>query len=517
MRKTARLSLVALLMSMVLIAGSLPLTFAGPAERLLVEYGAGQKEAARNAILESGGMVHYEFDSIHALAVTIEPGARARLGVRQGILGTEPDGKRYPAGDTGEVMPFGIERVQAPLVWAEGYDGEGVTVCIIDSGLGVHHEDFRDEDGLAVDVIGGEPAGWDVDWCGHGTHVAGTITAIGDNDRGVVGVSPGDVSLYIVKVFGDDCLWAYSSDLIDAAYKCADAGANIISMSLSGSGRYRVEQMAFDDLYSQGILSVAAASNDGNHTMASPASYDSVISVGATDIDNQIAEFSNQNPQVELVAPGVGVLSTVPYIPNSKLIVDEEEYIGQPFEFSPYGEIGGQLVDGGLCLSTGDWAEQVVLCERGDATFYDKVMNVQNSGGVAAIIYNNATGLFSGTLGEEGDYILALSLSQEDGQYLVANKLGQTGTVQSAPPLEGSSYEAWNGTSMATPHVSGVAALLWSSNRKLTNAQIREAMAMTALDLGEPGRDFAYGYGLVQAYDALQYLEAMKPGKGPNK
>ena len=159
----------------------------------------------------------------------------------------------------------------------------------------------------------------------------------------------------------------------------------------------------------------------------------------------------------------------------------------------------------------------MVLCERGDATFSDKVMYVQNSGGLAAIVYNNEPGLFSGTLGEEGDYVLALGLSQEDGQYLVANKLGQTGTVQSAPPLMGSSYEAWNGTSMATPHVSGVAALLWSSNRKLTNAQIREAMAMTALDLGEPGRDYAYGYGLVQAHEALQYLEAMKPGKGPKK
>ena len=68
---------------------------------------------------------------------------------------------------------------------------------------------------------------------------------------------------------------------------------------------------------------------------------------------------------------------------------------------------------------------------------------------------------------------------------------------------------------MATPHVSGVAALLWSSNPHLTNVQIREAMTMTAMDLGEAGRDIAFGYGLVQAYDALQYLESMGPGQGP--
>ncbi|MGD9404647.1 MAG: S8 family serine peptidase, partial [Anaerolineae bacterium] len=78
-----------------------------------------------------------------------------------------------------------------------------------------------------------------------------------------------------------------------------------------------------------------------------------------------------------------------------------------------------------------------------------------------------------------------------------------------------SGYEAWGGTSMATPHVSGVAALLWSANPELTNVQIREAMDMTALDLGDPGRDVHYGYGLVQAYDALDYLIDLKPGKGP--
>ena len=72
-------------------------------------------------------------------------------------------------------------------------------------------------------------------------------------------------------------------------------------------------------------------------------------------------------------------------------------------------------------------------------------------------------------------------------------------------------------SSMAVPHVSVVAALLWSSNRHLTNARIWEAMALTAMDLGEPGRDFAYGNSLVQAYDALQYLENLKPGNGPKK
>lgn len=513
------LAVVALVLSVVLITGTLPMALAQPWERLLIEYQPGQGAAVREAVLAAGGQIHHEFDRINAMAVSLADAEARGLAGNPNVLTVEPDPKRYPAA-TGlaadpteeQVMPYGIERVQAPLMWAEGYTGEGVTVCIIDTGLYYLHEDI-DENYVLGGVSQDPLSDWNSDGYGHGTHVAGTITAM-DNDIGVIGVSPGKVSLYIVKVFGEDGLWTTASDLVAAAYECADNGANIISMSLSGSSGPNAERRAFEDLYEQGILSVAAASNGGNRQKKFPASYDSVISVAATDIDNNVADFSNQNKWVELAAPGVGVLSTVPYVPDSWLFVADQAYAGQPMEFTPYGSATGPLADGGRCLTTGDWAGQVVLCERGDATFYDKVMNVQNSGGVAAVIYNNEPGLFSGTMGEAGDYIIAISLSQEDGQAGLAY-LGQEATIQSAPPIPGSSYEAWNGTSMATPHVSGVAALLWSANPDWTNVQIREAMDMTALDLGEPGRDIAYGYGLVQAYDALQYLQSMGPGQGP--
>ena len=89
-------------------------------------------------------------------------------------------------------------------------------------------------------------------------------------------------------------------------------------MSLSGSSVPKAEKKAFDALYYEdGILSVAAASNNGTRQWVFPASYDSVISVAAIDINNVVADFSNQNEWVELAAPGVGVLSIVPYIPDS--------------------------------------------------------------------------------------------------------------------------------------------------------------------------------------------------------
>jgi subtilisin family serine protease len=217
----------------------------------------------------------------------------------------------------------------------------------------------------------------------------------------------------------------------------------------------------------------------------------------------------------------VDVLSTLSYKSNVGLTVDGINYDANHVEYAAYGTASGPLADGGMCLTTGAWEGQVVLCERGDISFYDKVMNVQNSGGVAAVIYNNVPETLSATLGDgNSSAILAISISQEDGQFLVANKTGLTADVESTVEVPGSGYEAWGGTSMATPHVSGVAALLWSANPSWTNAQLREAMDMTALDLGDSGRDVHYGYGLVQAYDALDYLMDLKPGqgpKGPNK
>jgi subtilisin family serine protease len=314
--------------------------------------------------------------------------------------------------------------------------------------------------------------------------------------------------LYIVKIFDDNGLWANGSDLIDAANRCANAGANVISMSLSGTRKMKTEERAFDSLYNQGVLSVAAASNEGTTTLHYPASYASVISVGALDETLTWADFSNYNSAVELSAPGVHVLSTVPYLDIADLTVDSVTYHGYPIEYAALGSVSGTLVDGGLCTSTGAWSGKVVLCQRGDISFYDKVMNVQNSGGVAAVIYNNAPGNFLGTLGEGySSTIPAISLSQEDGQYLVANKLGKLGNLVSQHywPVN-DNYEYYDGTSMATPHVSAVAALIWSANPTWTNAQIRTALQNTALDLGAAGRDVYYGYGLVQAYAACLYL-----------
>jgi serine protease len=478
-------------------------------QRVFVEFQPGRAEAVRSALHNAQGVVHYEFLDLNAFAVTLPRSAIQGLERNPNVVSIEEDASRYPASITspsfdrllnqtsGQVTPYGIDMVQAPQLWGMDLSGSGLTVCVIDSGLYTGHEDFS-----GVNILGGYPTQtWNTDFCGHGTHVAGTIAAA-FNDKGVVGVAPG-VSLYIVKVFGDNCSWSYSSDLVDAANRCDAAGADVINMSLGGGFRSRVEERAFNNLYNKGILPVAAAGNAGNTSHSYPASYPSVVSVAAIDENKVVADFSQKNNQVELSAPGVGVLSTVPWLAETYVRVDGVDYSAYHMEFAAYGSATGSLVNGGLCTSIGSWSGRVVLCERGQISFYDKVRNVQNSGGAAAVIYNNEPGNFFGTLGAgNSSTIPAVTLSQADGQYLVANKLGQNATATSSSSIPDSGYEAWNGTSTATPHVAGAAALVWSANPAWTNVEIREALQQSAEDLGAAGRDNAYGYGLVKAYEA---------------
>ncbi|MFN2196181.1 MAG: S8 family serine peptidase [Anaerolineales bacterium] len=549
MKISLSFKLLVLAIISVLVLGAfssgLPASLASQADtvRVWVDYQPGQRAQVSAALAQAGAQVHYHFADLDSYVVTLPAAALAAIQRNPNVAGVELDPVRSPVREqrstaaraagtdvidpNGQVVPYGIDMVQAREIWDANYDGRvdkkaptgaGRTVCIIDTGLFTGHADFA-----GVDLLGGysqtnpDPALWTLDGYGHGTHVAGTIAAA-NNDVGVVGVTPGAASLYIIKIFGDDGLWVsqqHASDLADAALRCADAGANIISMSLSGTTQNGHEKRIFDQLYAEGVLHVAAASNDGLPDYHYPASYDSVVSVAALDASYQVADFSQYNDQVELAAPGVAVLSTIPYIATDLLTVDGVTYSANHIEYAAYGAVAGILADGGLCTSGGEWTGLVVLCERGEISFYDKVMNVQDSGGIAAVIYNNEPGNFLGTLGDGNtSTIIAISLSQADGQYLAANKLGLTASVESAIEWNVSGYEAWDGTSMATPHVSGVAALVWSANPGWTNVEIRNALDATAMDLGDPGRDVYYGFGLVQAYDAWVSLGG---GKGPNK
>jgi len=290
--------------------------------RVFVQYQPGHKDEVANTlgIATSAGLVndvssdavvaaevYYEFKKLHTFAVSVPTASLDLLRNDPNILRVEEDHRIYPVGikesttdgrrslrglqSSSQTVPYGIDMVKARDVWDVNRDGivdsgaptgANRKICIIDSGFLTTHEDLQ---GINVTGYNGNLP-WNQDGNGHGSHVAGTIAAM-NNNLGVVGVTPGTVQLYIVRVFGDNGLWAYSSDLIDAANRCTSAGANIISMSLGSPSSSSTQQAKFNELNAQGILSIAAAGNGCNNTCLTafsyPASYPSVISAAAID------------------------------------------------------------------------------------------------------------------------------------------------------------------------------------------------------------------------------------------
>ncbi|MEX2961856.1 S8 family serine peptidase [Microbulbifer sp. TYP-18] len=467
-------------------------------QRYIIKFKAGKGAAVKAQMRQAGGRSALALDKRNAMAAYLPQQALRAMANNPNVEYVEPDVKRYPMA---QEVPFGIPMVQADQV--SDMAAGNRTVCIIDSGYDIAHEDLS---GNAVTGTNDSGTGnWYEDQLGHGTHVAGTIAAI-NNGTGVVGVLPnGNINLHIVKVFNPDG-WGYSSSLVAAADTCVTNGAEVLNMSLGGERKSRTEERAFGDLYSQGVLSIAAAGNDGNTRHSYPASYDSVVSVAAIDSDKNIADFSQQTDQVELSAPGVAVLSSVPVGSgtDASLSVSGNAVAALGMEGSPHGSASGALVDCGLgdtaCTAA---AGEVCLISRGDISFAEKVQACEAGGGIGAIIYNNEAGPLSGTLGETVTGIPSVGISDTDGAALLA-QLGSSATVS----VEASDYGYNNGTSMATPHVAGVAALVWSHYPSCAPGEIRAALDATAEDLGAAGRDNAYGYGLVQAKAAFDYLAA---------
>lgn len=480
---------------------------------------------ATDEVRAAGGRVVRELPEYSAAAARLPERALQALAHNPNIEFIEVDPRRYPMqtnppwsdlpiSGTNEVTPYGIQMVQADQV--SDQFAANRKICIIDSGYKDAHEDLMDRTSghvtASTNAGTGDPYR-DID--SHGTHVAGTIAGL-RNGVGVVGVLPsGTINLHIVKVFGDDGAWAYSSDLASALTQCRNAGANVVSMSLGGLGGSVTEQNAFSSAYSAGVLSIAAAGNDGNTATNYPAGYSTVVSVAAVDNTEAHGSFSNVNADVEIAAPGVNVLSSISYKPVVNLAAGGSTFVGQPVEYAPMSSgVSGLLADGGQCTATGAWSGKVVICQRGTNSFFEKVTNVQNGGGVAAVIYNNLPEELYATLGEGNtSSITAIGLTQADGLAALAS-VGTNVTVTNfLDQTFNDQYGGKNGTSMATPHVSAVAALIWSYNTSWTNQQIRDAMNATAKDKGTAGRDTTFGFGIVQAKSALTYLQS--PPAGP--
>lgn len=509
-------------------------------ERVIVTFAQGGAAQGRAYLASRGAETKVDLSRYNAVAVSMPAAAVNGLTNNPHVLSVEIDQPRYlmalyndDAGDptTSQLTPYAIYQSQADQVSLNL--AEAKRVCVIDSGLayggqgetGGPNMDFSD-----TNITGDNDSGtgnWDEDGGPHGTHVAGTIAAL-DNGFGVIGMAPGN-PLHIIKVF-NAAGWGYSSDLAFAAGKCADAGADIISMSLGGGGANSTEENAFDQFTANGGLVIAAAGNDGNTTRSYPAGYKSVMMIGANDGDNAIADFS-QHPGctvtigrgrnartetddgycVEATAGGVDTLSTYPAggATLSSLEADGAGYASSAMENA--GSAAGSTHFMGLGDSVDSGASgNICVIDRGSVSFYDKVRNCEDSGGIGAIIINNEPGMLFGTLGTTNDTTIpAVGTALEDRGALV-------GASSASISIGASDYGYMSGTSMATPGVSGVAALVWSNHPTCSGTEIREALKATAEDAGAAGKDDFFGYGIVKAKDASDYLTASGCDGGDN-
>ncbi len=509
--------------------------------------------AAEDAVTRAGGQVTASWARLGAVAARLTPEQREALAQDPDVLTLEPDRpvrafERQPVGTTGSVGEYtdGIKLVQAHLVWDANNDGTldatapngtGIKVCVIDSGWDNRQpeliaayaggRDFVDDDDEPLDFEKntGKWGG------GHGTHTAATIVAqlgahgtVGPSQdpNGVVGVAPG-VELYVARVLNTRGNGS-TADIISAVEWCQQQGVKIISLSLGSPDPSTTEEAAFKAAVLAGMLPIAATGNSGTGDpntepgVAYPAAYDGVLAVGAVNFNSERPNFSQVGPQVSLVAPGVDVLSAMIIGADSysQVSVEGRTFESRSLAYAPLGEYGGKMLTCGLgdsrtsCGEEATCAGFVAYVDRGglDAegnglTFAKKVTFMRRAGAKAVIIGNNDPndGIGAFTLGSEGTWVPTASISFEDGSALKALK-GQNATVK----LVGVDYARLTGTSMATPHVSGVAALVWSARPSLTAAQVRDILEKSARDLGVAGRDDIYGHGLVQAKAAMDRL-----------
>lgn len=275
-------------------------------------------------ITRLGGEINRRYTIINAISAMIPEGTIDTIKRNSSVEYVEIDEKMYahdcriPIGICKEVqilkqiVPWGIERIGAKLVHAMGNTGKGIKISILDTGIDYIHPDLsKNYKGGYNFVDNNTDAN---DYNGHGTHVAGIIAAE-DNDIGVVGVAP-DAHIYSVRVL-DYAASGSASDIVAGLEWSLNNDMQIVNMSLGACEDSISVRKSIGILYDRGILLVAAAGNNGNivgdgDNVDNPARYNSVIAVGATDINDNRATFSSTGPKIELAAPGKEIYSTLP-------------------------------------------------------------------------------------------------------------------------------------------------------------------------------------------------------------
>ena len=442
--------------------------------------------------------------------------------------------------------------IDAPEAWEEQTGSAAIKVAVVDTGVAYDHPDLAANMLPGHDFFDNDADPRDDD--GHGTHVAGTIGAVGNNLTGVTGVN-WDVSIIPVRVLGPD---GGTVETVTNGFAYAAAqGARVVNASLGGSGESEAMKAAIDAAAGTTLFVVAAgnASSDNDFFPTYPCSYSSpnLVCVAATDETDTLAEFSNYgSDSVDLAAPGTEVESTWPGFTT---------IFSETFETA----LAGRWAGGGTPNS---WARTSAAAAGGSFSVTD------SPAGDYANLADNWLRLttpidLGGQVGCHAAYAMRLAI--EDNFDLVSletstdgsrwegvdwHALDTSGFEQFESPLyelAGSStaylrfrlesddavrddgvyiddlrvrcigstytnddYRRLSGTSMATPHTTGVAALVWAENPGLSVAEVRAALLSTVDPLPSLAGQVASG-GRLNADRAVRSVAAPPPPPSPSR
>ncbi|MBE0418250.1 MAG: S8 family serine peptidase, partial [Coriobacteriia bacterium] len=443
---------------------------------------------------------------------------------------TVPDdprfGEQWALENTGQSGGTPGADIKAPDAWTVTTGGPDVLVAVIDTGVDYEHPD------LAPNMWSG--LGWNfaednadpMDIHGHGTHVAGTIAAVGNDGFGVAGVA-WEARIMALKALGDDGS-GRTSDIAEAVTYASANGADIINMSLGG-GSY--SQAFYDAIAASDALVVCAAGNEGSNNDSSPsypASYDleNIVAVAATDRTDTLASWSNYGAtSVDLGAPGVAILSTVPGATYTATTVfsDPFDTLGawntSYYEFNPWTlsstryasplhSAGHVPLDGYLAgeeswIYTRDYVS-LTEADRIAVRFKARLDTVSSDDWLVLVakpqgaliwtvlaVIGGATGEFrnyglqttslTGTRAQFA-FILDSVYSGGPGSGVWVDDVEIDSLVRDGGVDYSDAHGYKSGTSMAAPHVAGVAALLKAHAPALDSAGLKSAI----LDTVEP-------------------------------
>ena len=457
--------------------------------------------------------------------------------------------------DEGEIT-WGLKAVRAVEAWNQTRGntsilaGRGSRVLVIDTGIDRDHSDIKTRFEAGRNFLGARPSAliaagilkllnptlvtlddddgaegnraedgaegnnnYDYfDQNGHGTHVAGTILGA-YNGTGVSGVAPLS-HLLAGRVCGK--FGCSSVGIVRAIEYGVTQNVDVINMSLGGPTPSRAGAEAVAAADAANVVVVCASGNDGKGTVSYPAAYPESLAVGA--IDNHLAKapFSNWGPELGIVAPGVDIMSSVPTGSGRKSnvslmgAIDAEvkstSFVGSEENTTP---IIAELVHVNLGKEEDfegkDLTGKFALVSRGEIAFADKVKYSMAAGAIGVLIYNNVPGLISGSLSQDGSSIgIPVAMIEQTVGEAVAQAL-EAGTVAKASiGVAVVDHAAFNGTSMASPHIAGVAALVRAANKNLNSAQVKAILKSTAVPMeADASRPNEFGAGLVNAEAAV--------------